>query len=141
MKHQITIKSLPSDVPSLDPPFEEDYALLLIIGTTVASAKQRYQIALNIVNSRCQYVVTFGHDCELWHDSIDESCQDDTTPHGRFLMTTWHDNEPLDDVVDFFWWNTSYADFESERLAVILIGAENELEQALRKRLDHLTLQ
>jgi len=135
MKRQITIEVLPHDASSFDPPFEDGHALLLVIASPLVSVEQRARITSDIVESRCQYALTFGHDCELWHDLIDETCVGDGTTDERFLMTTWHDDEPIDDVVDFLWWNTSYEDFESQRLAVVLIGADDELEKSLRNRL------
>jgi len=137
MKRQITIEVLPHDAGSLDPPFEDDYALLLVIASPRVSGEQRDRITSDIVRSRCRYALTFGHDCERWHDGIDETCVGDGTAGGRFLMTTWHDDEPIEEVVDFLWYNTACEDFEPERLAVVLIGADDELEKALRNRLSY----
>ena len=135
MKRQVTILELPDDAESFSAPFEEDYALLLVIASPQVSCEQRNHITSDIVTSRCQYALTFGHDCEVWHDAIDESCFDDGMEVERFLMTTWHEDEPIEDAIDFLWWNTFYEGFESERLAVVLIGADDELKRAIRMRL------
>jgi hypothetical protein len=134
MNRQISIALLPDDADSLTPPFEDDYALLLVITSPLVSVRQRNRITSDIVSSRCQYALTFGHDCEVWHDVIDETCVGDGAGEERFLMTTWHDDEPIEDVIDFLWWNTSYEEFESERLAVVIIGGDRELETAIRDR-------
>ena len=126
---------LPDDADSLTPPFEDDHALLLVITSPLVSVRQRDRITSDIVRSRCQYALTFGHDCEVWHDVIDEACVGDGAGEERFLMTTWHDDEPIEDVIDFLWWNTSYEEFESERLAVVIIGVNRELETAIQDRL------
>jgi hypothetical protein len=135
MNRQISIIVLPDDASSFISPFEEDYALLLVIASPLVSLGQRDGITSGIVNSRCQYALTFGHDCEIWHDIIDETCVGDGAGEERFIMTTWHDDEPIEDVIDFLWWNTSYEEFESERLSVVLIGVDFELESAIRHRL------
>lgn len=125
---------LADDASSFISPFEENYALLLVIASPLISVGQRDRITSDIVNSRCQYALTFGHDCEVWHDIIDETCVGDVTCEERFIMTTWHDDEPIEDVIDFLWSNTSYEEFESERLSVVLIGIDFELETAIRNR-------
>ena len=135
MNRQISIIVLPDDASSFSSPFEEDYALLLVIASPLVSVGQRDRITSDIVNSPCQYALTFGHDCEVWHDVIDETCVGDGPSEERFFMTTWHDDEPIEDVIDFLWWNTSYGEFESERLAVVIIGVDCELETAIRDRL------
>ncbi len=135
MNRQISIVVLPDDADSLSSPFEDDYAFLLVIASPFVTVGQRDRITSDIVSSRCQYALTFGHDCEAWHDAIDWTCVGDGAGGERFLMTTWHDDEPIEDVVDFLWWNTSYGEFASERLAVAIIGVDSELESAIRNRL------
>lgn len=135
MNRQISIIVLPDDASSFRSPFAEDYALLLVIASPLVSVAQRHKITSVIVDSRCQYALTFGHDCEVWHDVIDETCVGDGTGDERFLMTSWHDDEPIEDVIDFLWRNTSYEEFASERLAVVIIGHDCELETAIRDRL------
>jgi hypothetical protein len=135
MNRQISIVVLPDDADSLISPFEDDYALLLVIASPLVSVGQRDRITSDIVSSRCRYALTFGHDCEVWHDVIDWTCVGDGTVGARFLMTTWHDDEPIEDVVDYLWWNTCYEEFASERLAVVIIGVDFELESAIRNRL------
>lgn len=132
MNRQISIVVLPDDADSLSSPFDEDYALLLVIASPWVSEVQRDRITSDIVSSPCQYALTFGHDCKVWHDVIDETCVGGGAPEDRFLMTTWHDDEPIEDVIHFLWWNTFYEDFESERLAVVIIGVDFELESAIR---------
>lgn len=60
-----------------------------------------------IVKSGCLYMMAWGVDCDQWHDSVDYAylahhafgeVADDS-----FMMTTWHDDEPLNEV---FWFAT-----------------------------------
>src|SRR5690606_3918338 len=116
MKRQIAILELSAEACSFRPPFEEDHALLLVIASPLVSVAKRDRIVSEILRSRCQYVLVSGHDCEVWHDAVDKATSAESEYGGRFLMTTWHDEEPIEDVIDFLWWNTSYEEFESELL-------------------------
>jgi hypothetical protein len=39
-------------------------------------------------------------------------------------MTTWHDNEPPEDTVEFMILNTTYEDYEPNSFCVVEIGGE-----------------
>ena len=55
-----------------------------------------------IVKSGCLYMMAWGRDCSTWDDSVDHAilAQFDygDVPDDAFVMTTWHDNEPLHEV-------------------------------------------
>jgi len=141
MNRKINILTL-ADGGTFAAPFEEDYALLLVISPDSNANGRRDQIASDIARSSCQYALTFGRECEEWHDAIDWACLDEGMPEGRFLMTTWHDDEPIEDVIDFLWWNTTYDDFSAERLAIIQLGPDLTFKKAIRERMDfHYKLQ
>ena len=137
MKIQVDIRILPADAVTLSAPFQEDYALLLVISTRSITKVQRERIASDVVASRCQYALTYGNECQMWHDAIDMAGIDAGGPESRFLMTTWHDDEPIEDVIDYLWWNTSYDYFEAERLAIVQIGPDAKLETAIRERVSY----
>ena len=42
-------------------------------------------------------------------------------------MTTWHDDEPIEDAIDFWWMNTWFDDYESVKLAILIIGEQVDL--------------
>lgn len=46
-------------------------------------------------------VAVWGPDCEQTHDLIDEMVVDDGSDPDRFLMTSWHAHETLDDAREF----------------------------------------
>jgi hypothetical protein len=58
-----------------------------------------------IVHTGCLYMMAWGVDCSSWDDSVDcanlEQFDYGEIPDDRFVMTTWHEGEPLDDV---FWY-------------------------------------
>jgi hypothetical protein len=46
-------------------------------------------------------VAVWGPDCEQTHDLIDEMVVADGSDPDRFLMTSWHADETLDDAREF----------------------------------------
>ena len=94
-------------LPFVDKP----YALLLVINRADIGAVEQEQLSDKIVASGCRYALCFGHECGTWDDSIDHSfvCSDPNfdPPDSRFVMTTWHENETIDDVVFQLRWNTT----------------------------------
>ncbi len=58
-----------------------------------------------LVESGCRYMLASGPDCSSWDDSVDYAMiarqpDLDETPDDEFVMTTWHNNQTLEDV---FW--------------------------------------
>jgi hypothetical protein len=51
------------------------------------------------------YFMAWGKACEAWHDSVDwanlEVFNYGEIPDERFILTTWHDKEPLSEVLWF----------------------------------------
>jgi hypothetical protein len=54
---------------------------------------------------RMLYVVAWGVECEEWHDTVDwtniEEFEFGEIPDDRFVMTTWHTDEPLSEALWF----------------------------------------
>ena len=56
------------------------------------------------------YFCAWGHDCERFHDIVDEIVVQDYLGDGRFVgptgkdtvMTTWHKDDSLEEALDFF---------------------------------------
>ena len=51
-------------------------------------------------------MMAWGKDCSSWDSSVDdanlEAFDFNYIPEEKFVMTTWHDNEPLEEV---FWFS------------------------------------
>ena len=62
-----------------------------------------------LIRSGCLYVMAWGRECGSWHDFVDwarsEDSNYDEIPEASFVMTTWHDDEPLAEVI----WYAKYA--------------------------------
>ena len=63
-----------------------------------------------IVQSGCLYMMAWGIACEQWHDSVDYAylAHHDfgEVADDRFMITTWHDDESLNEV---FWFDLACA--------------------------------
>jgi len=91
-----------SEMP--DGVFGTSYAVVVIVELEVTE-DWRAQVSRWLVDSGCLYMMAWGKECLLWHHSVDYAHLDDwdngEIPASRFVMTTWHENEPLEDV---FWY-------------------------------------
>ncbi len=83
------------------------YVLVIAIYNDNVSNEWRNICSDWIVKSeQCYWALAWGYDCSLWDDALDwsnlEFCnyelQDDEDYQ---LMTTWHENETLEDVMEF----------------------------------------
>ena len=82
----------------------EPYRAVVIIEIPV-TADWRGRVSDWLVKSGCLYMMAWGLDCSLWDDSVDYANLDEfeynDIPDDRFVMTTWHEKESLQDV---FWY-------------------------------------
>jgi hypothetical protein len=76
----------------------------VIVSELETTQEWRNEIAEWLVSTGCLYVVAWGVQCEEWHDTVDwtilERFEFGDIPDENFIMTTWHDKEPLSEA---FW--------------------------------------
>ncbi|MFZ1702214.1 MAG: hypothetical protein WBO10_12825 [Pyrinomonadaceae bacterium] len=110
----------------------EEFAVLHVAADSNISSREQAWVSKRLVASRCRYAVCMGYESSTWDDSIDyayiESDPNYEPPDDRFIMTTWHDGEPIEDVVNFFRWNTIFDDFVPKNFLVLFIGRAEEFE-------------
>jgi len=86
----------------------------------------------------CAYLCTWGPDCERVHDAMDRCVVDNDPPNSSrgTVMTTWHDQESLEEALDFFLSCTlpdeSFAPHGCNRAIAIAIGS-SEWVNAIRE--------
>lgn len=75
---------------------------LLVIAEHVVPTDWMDAVSDWIVKSGCLFMMAWGADCEKWHDSVDYAylAHHDfgDVAEDSFMMTTWHDDEPLNEV-------------------------------------------
>jgi len=89
-----------------------------------------------LVRSGCLYMMAWGHECTFWDDSVDYAmiaihnpCE---IPDDNFVMTTWHDDEPLEEV---FWYSencASHPTIDLARTIIINIASSDRSAELLR---------
>ena len=110
------------------------FALLLMSGDEDVTPDEQWQLSRQIVEEGCRYAVCAGFDCSSWHDSIDMVCvikEVDGRPP-PFVMTTWHEDESLEEVAEFFATCTSIDDRRPGAFAVLIVGGPDSLEKEVR---------
>jgi hypothetical protein len=112
-------------------------ALLLVVDPTVTS-EEKLLLAGQLVRQGCRYAVCAGLDSSTWDDAIDHAgviADLEDAPSFGFVMTTWHEGEALDDVVEFFFTHAMIDDAEPIHRLAILIGEDEirlrELQEAV----------
>ena len=124
-------------------PFEspfggEDFVLMLVANDPTITPAEQATLSAAVVRQGCRYAVCCGHRCSTWDDSIDiaylETDADFDPPEDRFVMTTWHEDQPLGEVVEFVLRCTSFDDFVGERVLVLLVGGDEVAEAEVRRR-------
>jgi len=87
-----------------------------------------------IVQSGCLYMMAWGVNCSSWDDSVDvanlEAFNFNEIPDDKFVMTTWHSDEPLEEA---FWFSKNNAFHPTVEISrtVILHVAESSRESEL----------
>jgi len=83
-----------------------------------------------LLDAGCRYLVCGGRKCETWHDLADAIFGIRTLDFSEaasdaiFLMTTWHTDESVDDVANFFVLNTSIDGNRPGNFLVVNVGRD-----------------
>lgn len=104
-----------------------DFVVLLAVLDESITTEDRSRVSDQLVRQGCRYAVCWGHACTLWDDSIDWSfleLHDYEVPDERFVMTTWHENDSIEEVAEFFVFNTSVDEARAVRYALVCLGAD-----------------
>jgi hypothetical protein len=94
------------------------------------------RVAEVLIASGCVYVCSWGEGCERVHDIVDEVCvgPDPSSDDDSAIMTTWHEDESLDEALWHFlnvsWPDDRYFDYCNDAVA-ITIGAPLEIQQRI----------
>lgn len=83
----------------------------------------------------CLYMMAWGSACSSWDDCVDlanlNAFAYREIPAGRFVMTTWHDEEALDEV---FWYsknNAIHPAVEMQQTVLLHISKQSRGEEFL----------
>lgn len=124
---------------SFSSPFRGDEfaALIYVIDANVSNEEQK-TLSDQIVASGCRYAVCAGHKCSTWDDSIDMAHvmrNLGNVTEDNLVMTTWHEDEPLEDIVELFLNYTSFGNFVAKRMLVFVIGTNGATLDDIRNEI------
>jgi hypothetical protein len=109
------------DAPLPDIAMYRPFRAVIILEGSYSDAWQQ-EASRWLVESGCLYMLAWGEDCSSWDDSVDWAILEEFSygdiPDGRDVMTTWHENEPLEQV---FWFAMHCANHSDVKLANTLI--------------------
>ena len=104
----------------------EEFAALIVVYDSQVSHDNRSAITDALIKQGCRYGVCLGYDCSGWDDSLDWSYifsdPDFSPPNDRFVMSTWHEDEPLEDTIFHFLKCTKFDAFSPRNFVVAIIG-------------------
>lgn len=93
-----------------------------------------------LVLSGCLYMVAWGNDCSTWDDSVDHANMKKFAfreiPENEFVMTTWHESEPLHEVFWFSKNNAVHPSVDLVRSLLVHISPINKCGELLRAYAD-----
>ena len=110
----------------VSPAPDAEFAAMIVAQDADVTSDEMNAVARELVDSGCRYAVCCGNDSSSWDDAIDfadiarrlyDSVTDD-----RVLLTTWHAEEPIDDVSKFFVMHTRFDGFEPRHYVILAIG-------------------
>lgn len=79
-----------------------DFAKKIILNSKSGYSATHDALLNSLIDAKVLLFCAVGKDCELWHDIMDELFVGDATIDRDFhTMTTWHEDETLDEVVEF----------------------------------------
>lgn len=101
---------------------------VVLIAEAQVTPTWQHQVSQWLVERGCVYMMAWGQDCSTWDDSVDmanlEQFDFEPIPEERFVMTTWHEKETLQEV---FWFSENCARHpvvEATRTVLLHISAE-----------------
>jgi len=104
--------------------------------------EERRKISAWLVRSGCLYMMAWGEDAATFHDAVDDANLEmfdfGDIPEDQYVMTTWHDDEPVEEV---FWFSANAAHHpiaEIKNMLVLHIGEADQRDFYLKlARLAH----
>ncbi len=119
------------DISSFNP-----FRAVVIVEENVTADWQK-QISHWLVNSGCLYMMAWGVMCITWDDSVDqanlEQFNHGDIPCEKFVITTWHENDPLKEVFWFSKHSAFHPEVEINNNLLLHISRQNNERYLLDK--------
>ena len=98
-----------------------EFAKKIVLHSKSGYSERHDELLKDLINAKVHLFCTVGKDCELWHDIMDEIIVGDGTVENNFdMVTTWHNDETLEEVIDFAkFFDIDHADNETVQVIEI----------------------
>jgi hypothetical protein len=114
------------------PPFRA-----VAIVESAVSVKWQSLVSNWLVQSGCLYMMAWGENCSSWDDSVDmaniQQFGFSEIPEDRFVMTTWHSNEPLTEVFWFSKNNAYHPTVNLERTLLLHVSSSSKEAELMKE--------
>jgi hypothetical protein len=108
------------------------FRAIVVIENEVSSDWQ-YKVSKWLVSSGCFYMMAWGNECSSWDDSVDfanvELSENYEITDENLVMTTWHENTPIEKVFEFAKNPALFMNPELENLLILHIANESKEQQ------------
>ncbi|MEM9421761.1 MAG: hypothetical protein AAF986_04530 [Pseudomonadota bacterium] len=115
-------------------PLVRPFAAVVILRHTLSHPNFE-EISRWLVDHGCLYMMAWGIECKRFHDYVDDAniqaFPGEEVPDEAFVMTTWHDDEPLEEVLWFAEHCTHHNGEEFDHLLLLDIAEEACTEEVL----------
>jgi len=125
---------------TLEIPFGgEDFVCVLFANDPSVTPEEQYSQSRELVAAGCKFALCAGINASSWHDAIDDAYlatdENYSPPDETMIMTTWHENESLAEVMWVALHCTDFDDHHFRKLLVLLVGPDSKVEQEVRSYL------
>lgn len=115
-----------SELPSLE--YLSPFKCLVVVSENISQERQS-EISNWLVKSGCFVMCAWGKNCSSWDDSVDfaniEQFNYEPIPPESFVLTTWHENESLEEVMFFIKHIAAHESHHLENVVLLNISSEN----------------
>lgn len=124
-------------VPGAQPPALRPHPFRAIVVAEQSVAPDwQSEVSAWLVQAGCLYMMAWGTDCSRWDDSVDMANLElfgfADIPDDKFVMTTWHEDEPLSEVFWFAKNTASHPTIELEQVVIVHIAQHPAKDSLLR---------
>ncbi|MES2318846.1 MAG: hypothetical protein V4631_15300 [Pseudomonadota bacterium] len=114
---------------------------MVVIIEAVVSPQWQGIVSDRIEECGCLYMMAWGIECSSWDDSVDwaqlAAFDFGDIPEENFLLTTWHEEEPLSEVFDYAKTSANHPTMEIKRTILLHISTQDKSAELLHAYADN----
>lgn len=117
------------------PGFGSPFVAIIVACDESITPEQQANISAQLVAMDCRYMLAWGLNASSWDDSVDlaflNTDPNFNPPDDRHVMTTWHEDETIQDLVWFALMNTNFDAHDFRDYLALMIGTNPDIEAEL----------